>query len=121
MFLFCGLYLTDIEQCKLGNIEGNNFCNLNCLTVQHFGSAVLANSSIINNLPKLLLEAEKFMLFHGLKFCPPPASCICKSFAEFEALIRHFPHTVTSKEQLSSLKAILSDLAYAYCETLVGL
>ena len=59
------------------------------------------------------------MLLHGLNFCLPPTSVQREEvFAEFEVLFSQLlHHKPQSDERLSALKARLSDLAHAYCDT----
>ena len=72
--------------------------------------------TIINLSNYKLSQTEKFVLSNGLNFLPPHSVQREEIFAEFEVLIgqllHHVPH---SSEQLSVLKARLSNLAHAYC------
>ena len=68
-------------------------------------------------------RTETFVLSNGLDFCLPPKSVNREEvFAEFEILYAQLArHKPVSSDELSSLKAKLSDLAHAYCGTPVDL
>ena len=105
-----------------GKIESKNFCNINWLEVQRFGSTVPANSNITKNQSN-----RELWKLRGL-YCPtnwifawyPPVENV-RFFLEFKVLSGQLlHHTPKSKKQLSSLKTRLSDLVYA-CGTSVDL
>ena len=78
---------------------------------------------ILNLLDYSLSDTEKFDLSNGLDFCLPPKSVNREDvFAEFQVLYAqlHRQKPILSTE-LSSPKAMLSDLAHAYCGTPVDL
>ena len=78
---------------------------------------------IVNLSDYSLSDTEKFVLSNGLDFCLPPKSINREEvFAEFEILYAQLARQKPiSSNELSALKAKLSDLAHAYCGTPVDL
>ena len=78
---------------------------------------------ILNLSDYSLSDTERFVLSNGLDFCLPSKSVNrVEVFAEFEILYAQLARQKPiSSNELSSLKAKLSDLAHAYCGTPVDL
>ena len=117
-------YIAIIDKRKERELSIKNEQKLKFLFHQRFGNMVKLNKNTIINLSNYkLFLTEEFVLSHGLNFCLPPNSVQREEiFAEFEVfigqLLHHVPH---SSEQFSALKAKLSDLAHAYCNSLVDI
>jgi len=115
-------YLADIEQRQRDLINTKHFRNINWLLKQRLGSVSANYSNNICNLSSYKLsDTEKFVLAHGLEFCLPPSSIKREQvFAEFEVLLGQlFHHTSKSKNNVSTLKAELSDLAHSFCNIIL--
>ena len=78
---------------------------------------------IVNLSDYSLSDTEKFVLSNGLDFCLPPKSINRKEvFAEFDILFAQLARQKPiSSNEVSALKAKLSDLAHTYCGTPVDL
>jgi len=110
-------YLADIEQRQRDLINTKHFRNINWLLKQRIGSVSANYGNNICNLSSYKLsDAEKFVLSHGLDFCLPPSSIKREQvFAKFEILLGQlFHHMSKSKDNVSALKAKLSDLAHSF-------
>lgn len=74
---------------------------------------------IINLSDYKLNDTEQFVLSHGLNFClPPKQNDICREdvFSEFEIFAAQLAHhTPNSMENVTDLKARLTDIAHSYC------
>ena len=83
----------------------------------------MTRKNIVNLSNYPLYGTEKFVLSNGLNFCLPPKSINREeAFAEFEILYAQLARQKPiSSNELSALKAKLSDLAHTYCGTPVDL
>ena len=96
--------------------------NLPLLRLQRFSNTANPDKKNISNLSDYKLSpTENFVLSHGLNFCLPPTNPKREGiFAEFEVLIAQLQHhRPQSLEKHSASKAKPSNLAHAYCGTLV--
>ena len=109
---------------KRHQIKDKNFQNLQWLLKQRFGSIASNYGSNICNLSShKLSDTENFVMSHGLEICLIPSNVKHENFfAEFEVLMgRLLHHSSKSKEDLSSLKARLNDLAHSFCASPIDL
>ena len=117
-------YLSEIDQRTEKQTMQKHHRNVGLLVRKRFGH-LLSNPKkhILNLSDYSLSDTEEFVLEHGLEFCIPPRDINREeTFAEFEILIAQLArHNPVSDNELSSLKARLSDLAHAYCGTPIDL
>ena len=117
-------YLSEIDQRTEKHTMQKHHRNVGLLVRKRFGH-LLSNPKkhILNLSDYSLSDTEEFVLEHGLEFCIPPRDINREeTFAEFEILIAQLArHNPVSDNELSSLKARLSDLAHAYCGTPIDL
>ena len=113
-------YVSIIDRSKAKETQNKHERNLSFLRRRRFGNQSIPDKSHLINLSDYQLsDTEEFVLLHGLNFCLPPTSVQREEvFAEFEVLFGQLiHHKPQSDERLSALKARLSDLAHAYCDT----
>ena len=107
-------YLSEIDQRTEKHTMQKHHRNVGLLVRKRFGH-LLSNPKkhILNLSDYSLSDTEEFVLEHGLDFCIPPRDINREeTFAEFEILIAQLArHNPVSDNELSSLKARLSDLA----------
>ena len=119
LFRFCR-YLSEIDQRTENVTKEKHDRNIQLLRKRRFGGMLSDKEKHILNLSDYALsDTERFVSSNGLDFCLPPKSVNREEvFAEFEILHAQLARQKPiSSNELSSLKAKLSDLAHAYCGT----
>ena len=123
LFRFCR-NLSEIDQQTENVTKEKHDRNIQLLRRRRFGGVLSDKEKHILNLSDYSLsDTERFVLSNGLDFCLPPKSVNREEvLAEFEILYAQLARQKPiSSNELSSLKAKLSDLAHSYCGTPVDL